>query len=210
MVRESGPSICWVDRVDPPLSRKMTDLWDNSKTGTSSDLRSAAVRAIGGAAMVYLEILLVLGLVVLNGVLAMSELAVVSSRPGRLKAMRATRGTPFHSPGSRRVYAYFPAFHGSHSSAFPTSCPLRACASRAKPLTPSRPPYRRRGKPPRASSCFSPATCSARSRASTRGWTPTTATASARATGSNFSCHGMVIQLMYHCRAFQQVWEGLQ
>ena len=43
--------------------------------------------------MVYLEILLVLGLVVLNGVLAMSELAVVSSRPGRLKAMR-DRGVP--------------------------------------------------------------------------------------------------------------------
>ena len=43
--------------------------------------------------MVYLEILLVVGLVGLNGVLAMSELAVVSSRPGRLKAMR-DRGVP--------------------------------------------------------------------------------------------------------------------
>ena len=43
--------------------------------------------------MVYLEILLVLGLVVLNGVLAMSELAVVSSRPSCLKAMR-DRGVP--------------------------------------------------------------------------------------------------------------------
>ncbi len=43
--------------------------------------------------MVYLEILLVFGLVVLNGVLAMSELAVVSSRPSRLKAMR-DRGVP--------------------------------------------------------------------------------------------------------------------
>ena len=41
--------------------------------------------------MVYLEVLLVLALVVLNGVLAMSELAVVSSRPGRLRAM-AERG----------------------------------------------------------------------------------------------------------------------
>jgi putative hemolysin len=38
--------------------------------------------------MLTLEILLVLGLVLLNGVLAMSELAVVSSRPGRLKSMR--------------------------------------------------------------------------------------------------------------------------
>jgi putative hemolysin len=43
--------------------------------------------------MVYLEILLVLGLVVLNGVLAMSELAVVSSRPARLRAMME-RGVP--------------------------------------------------------------------------------------------------------------------
>jgi putative hemolysin len=36
---------------------------------------------------VLLEILIVLGLTVLNGVLAMSELSVVSSRPARLKAM---------------------------------------------------------------------------------------------------------------------------
>lgn len=43
--------------------------------------------------MLTLEILLVLGLVLLNGVLAMSELAIVSSRPGRLKAMR-DRGVP--------------------------------------------------------------------------------------------------------------------
>lgn len=43
--------------------------------------------------MLYLELLLVLGLVALNGVLAMSEMAVVSSRPGRLKAMR-DRGVP--------------------------------------------------------------------------------------------------------------------
>ena len=43
--------------------------------------------------MVYLQILLVFGLVVLNGVMAMSELAVVSSRPGRLKAM-SERGVP--------------------------------------------------------------------------------------------------------------------
>jgi putative hemolysin len=41
--------------------------------------------------MLYLELLLVAGLVLLNGVLSMSELAVVSSRPGRLKAM-AERG----------------------------------------------------------------------------------------------------------------------
>lgn len=43
--------------------------------------------------MLTLEILLVLGLVLLNGVLAMSELAIVSSRPGRLQAMR-DRGVP--------------------------------------------------------------------------------------------------------------------
>ncbi len=43
--------------------------------------------------MVYLEVLLVVGLVVLNGVLAMSELAVISSRPGRLRAMME-RGIP--------------------------------------------------------------------------------------------------------------------
>jgi putative hemolysin len=43
--------------------------------------------------MLYLEILLVAGLIVLNGVLAMSELAVVSSKPGRLKAMK-DRGVP--------------------------------------------------------------------------------------------------------------------
>ena len=43
--------------------------------------------------MVPLEILLVFALVVLNGVLAMSELAIVSSRPGRLKSMR-DRGVP--------------------------------------------------------------------------------------------------------------------
>ena len=38
--------------------------------------------------MLTLEILLVLALVALNGALAMSELAIVSSRPGRLRAMR--------------------------------------------------------------------------------------------------------------------------
>ena len=38
--------------------------------------------------MLTFEILLVLALVVLNGVLAMSELAIVSSRTGRLKSMR--------------------------------------------------------------------------------------------------------------------------
>jgi putative hemolysin len=43
--------------------------------------------------MLTLELLLVLGLVLLNGVLAMSELAIVSSRPGRLKAM-SDRGVP--------------------------------------------------------------------------------------------------------------------
>lgn len=37
--------------------------------------------------MVYLEIALVLALVVLNGLLAMSELAIISARPARLKAM---------------------------------------------------------------------------------------------------------------------------
>lgn len=43
--------------------------------------------------MVTLELLIVLGLVLLNGFLAMSELAVVSARPARLKAMR-DRGVP--------------------------------------------------------------------------------------------------------------------
>lgn len=38
--------------------------------------------------MVYVEILIVAVLVVVNGLLAMSELAVVSARPGRLKAMK--------------------------------------------------------------------------------------------------------------------------
>jgi putative hemolysin len=38
--------------------------------------------------MLTLELLLVLALVALNGLLAMSELAIVSSRPGRLRAMR--------------------------------------------------------------------------------------------------------------------------
>jgi putative hemolysin len=44
--------------------------------------------------MSYLEIVLVLGLIVLNGVLAMSELAVASSRPARLRtfAERRVRG----------------------------------------------------------------------------------------------------------------------
>jgi len=41
--------------------------------------------------MLYLEVLIVVALVILNGVLAMSELAVVSSRPWRLRAM-AERG----------------------------------------------------------------------------------------------------------------------
>lgn len=43
--------------------------------------------------MLSLEILLVLALVALNGILAMSELAIVSSRVGRLRAMR-DRGVP--------------------------------------------------------------------------------------------------------------------
>ena len=45
------------------------------------------------ASMLALEILLVLALVALNGVLAMSELAIVSSRAGRLRSMR-DRGVP--------------------------------------------------------------------------------------------------------------------
>ena len=40
----------------------------------------------------YLEIAIVLALVALNGALAMSELAVISARPGRLRA-RAERGS---------------------------------------------------------------------------------------------------------------------
>ena len=35
------------------------------------------------------EILIILGLICLNGVLAMSELAIVSARPARLKPMEA-------------------------------------------------------------------------------------------------------------------------
>jgi putative hemolysin len=35
------------------------------------------------------EILVILALIVLNGVLAMSELAIVSARPGRLKTLEA-------------------------------------------------------------------------------------------------------------------------
>jgi putative hemolysin len=35
----------------------------------------------------WLDVLLILALIVLNGVLAMSELAIVSSRDARLKAM---------------------------------------------------------------------------------------------------------------------------
>ena len=50
--------------------------------------------------MVYAEIALVLALVLLNGVLAMSELAVVSSRPARLKGL-ADRGVK----GARRALA---------------------------------------------------------------------------------------------------------
>ena len=42
--------------------------------------------------MVYLEVLIVFVLIVVNGLLAMSELAVVSSRPARLKTM-ADRGS---------------------------------------------------------------------------------------------------------------------
>jgi putative hemolysin len=45
--------------------------------------------------MASLEVLLLLLLIVLNGVLAMSELAVVSSRPGRLRMMAAN-----HVPGA--------------------------------------------------------------------------------------------------------------
>lgn len=50
--------------------------------------------------MLYVELLLVLVLTLLNGLLAMSELAVVSSRPARLKGM-ADRGVS----GARRALA---------------------------------------------------------------------------------------------------------
>ena len=50
--------------------------------------------------MLYVELLLVLVLTLLNGLLAMSELAVVSSRPARLKGM-ADRGVS----GARRAMA---------------------------------------------------------------------------------------------------------
>ncbi|TIS30623.1 MAG: DNA-binding protein, partial [Mesorhizobium sp.] len=44
--------------------------------------------------MLYLEIAVVAALILVNGLLAMSELAIVSSRPARLKAMidRNVRG----------------------------------------------------------------------------------------------------------------------
>ena len=38
----------------------------------------------------WLDVLLIFGLIVLNGVLAMSELAIVSAREARLKAMPRT------------------------------------------------------------------------------------------------------------------------
>ena len=50
--------------------------------------------------MLTLEIALIAGLIVLNGLLALSELAVVSSRPARLKALVAK-----DVPGSRRALA---------------------------------------------------------------------------------------------------------
>jgi magnesium and cobalt exporter, CNNM family len=37
--------------------------------------------------MIYIELGIVSGLVILNGLLAMAELAVVSSRPARLRAL---------------------------------------------------------------------------------------------------------------------------
>ena len=44
----------------------------------------------------WIEIAIVIALIVLNGVLAMSELAIVSARPGRLKPMATTsRGARF-------------------------------------------------------------------------------------------------------------------
>jgi putative hemolysin len=48
--------------------------------------------------MIYVELAFVVVLIVINGLLAMSELAIVSSRPARLKAM-VDRGIN----GSRRA-----------------------------------------------------------------------------------------------------------
>ena len=76
---------CHAVRIAPPFPAKALRV--------SRDLPSGGAGAICRASMLTLEILLVLGLVLLNGVLAMSELAIVSSRPGRLKAMR-DRGVP--------------------------------------------------------------------------------------------------------------------
>jgi putative hemolysin len=42
----------------------------------------------------WLDVLLVLALIVLNGVLSMGELAIVSSREARLKASASTRCGP--------------------------------------------------------------------------------------------------------------------
>ncbi|MGH6873892.1 MAG: CNNM domain-containing protein, partial [Aestuariivirgaceae bacterium] len=50
--------------------------------------------------MLTLEILLILSLVLVNGLLALSELAVVSARPARLKSM-AAKGVR----GARRALA---------------------------------------------------------------------------------------------------------
>jgi putative hemolysin len=49
----------------------------------------------------FTEILVILALIVLNGVLAMSELAIVSARPGRLKALEGkSRGARMARPMS--------------------------------------------------------------------------------------------------------------
>jgi putative hemolysin len=76
----------------------------------------------------WLDVLLILALVTLNGVLAMSELAIVSSREARLKAMAkgGSRGAQcaldlsadpgrFLRPGSRRSISLQPRSSPSSS-----------------------------------------------------------------------------------------------
>ena len=70
--------------------------------------------------MVYIELLIALVLILINGVLAMSELAVVSALRGRLKAMAEgglahssslTGKTPGHAPSVVEIMC---ATLGSH------------------------------------------------------------------------------------------------
>ena len=54
------------------------------------------------------EILVILALIVLNGVLAMSELAIVSARPARLKPLEAKSRGARHGPAAGRTSGAVP------------------------------------------------------------------------------------------------------